>query len=325
MALLLGLCVIWGLGQVSIVVANAGISPLSQAGLRSAGAALCVWAWAAGRGVPLFRRDGTLGYGVTIAALFALEFVFIYWGLTYTRASRAVLFIYAAPFVVALGAHWLLPGERLHRAKVLGLLCAFAGVTLAFADGLRLPTRSELLGDSMELVGAVLWAATTLVVKARGGSVSPQKTIFYQLAGSAVVLLPLAALTGEPGLTHPTPLVLAALAYQTFVIAFASYLVWFRLLTRYPASEMAAFTFWTPLVGLAGGALILGEPVSGALAGGAALVAVGIYLVNRGEAVDMPRSSGGQPKRPGDGARPGPAAPGPPAPRPGEPPRSSPR
>src|SRR5262249_58343976 len=123
---------------------------------------------------------------------------FIYWGLTYTRASRAVLFIYTAPFVVALGAHWLLPGERLHRAKVLGLLCAFAGVTLAFADGLRLPSRRELLGDAMELVGAVLWAATTLVVKARGGAVGPQKTLFYPLAGSAVLPAPPPPLTPQP-------------------------------------------------------------------------------------------------------------------------------
>lgn len=281
MAWLLLLCAVWGLGQVAIKVGHAGITPLAQAGLRSAVAAVCLWGWAAARGVPLFRRDGTLGYGVLIGLLFASEFVFIYWGLTLTTASRAILFIYTAPFVVALGAHFLLPGERLSGAKGLGLGCAFAGLLLAFADGLRLPSRREMLGDSMELVGAILWGATTLVVKARGRAVSPQKTLFYQLAGSAAVLLALAALTGEAGVTRPTPLVLAALAYQSVVIAFASYLLWFWLLARYPASQMAAFTFWTPLFGLAAGAWLLGEPVTGALAAAIALVAVGIYLVNR--------------------------------------------
>lgn len=281
MALLLVLCAIWGLGQVAIKVANAGVSPLTQAGIRSAGAGLCLWAWSAARGVPLLRRDGTLGYGLTIGAMFAAEFVFIYWGLTFTTASRAVLFIYTAPFVVALGAHFLLPGERLHRLKTLGLLCAFAGLALAFADGLRLPSRRELAGDMLELAGAILWGATTLVIKARGRAVSPQKTLFYQLAGSAVALLALAWLAGEPGLTGPTPLVLGALVYQTLVIAFASYLAWFWLLTRYPASQMHAFTFWTPLVGLAAGGLLLGEPVSAALIAAVGLVAAGIYLVNR--------------------------------------------
>jgi drug/metabolite transporter (DMT)-like permease len=281
MTLLLLLCVIWGLGQVSIKVGHTGITPLAQAGLRSAIAAVCLLGWAALRGVPLFRRDGTLGYGLLIGLLFAAEFVLIYWGLTLTTASRAILFIYTAPFVVALGAHYLLPGERLSVTKALGLGCAFVGLGLAFADGLRLPSRAEVLGDALELGGAVLWGATTLVVKARGHRVSPPKTLFYQLAGSAVVLLPLAALTGEAGVTRPTPLVLAALAYQSVVIAFASYLAWFWLLTRYPASQMAAFSFWTPLFGLVAGAWLLGEPVTGALAAAVALVAAGIYLVNR--------------------------------------------
>jgi drug/metabolite transporter (DMT)-like permease len=131
------------------------------------------------------------------------------------------------------------------------------------------------------LVGAILWGATTLVIKARGGAVSPHTTLFYQLAGSALALLGLAVAVGEAGVTRPTPVVLAALAYQSVVIAFASYLAWFWLLTRYPAAEMAAFTFWTPLFGLAAGALLLGEPVTAALAVAFVMVAGGIYLVNR--------------------------------------------
>ena len=113
-----------------------------------------------------------------------------------------VLFIYAAPFFVALGAHWLFPAERLHGTKIAGLVAAFAGLSLAFADGLRLPTRREVLGDVLELAGAVLWAATTLIIKARGQAISPHRTLFYQLAGSAVLLGALAAVSGEPGVTR---------------------------------------------------------------------------------------------------------------------------
>ncbi|MGH7264160.1 MAG: DMT family transporter [Candidatus Rokuibacteriota bacterium] len=281
MGLLFGLSAIWGLNQVAIKVGHTGISPLTQAGLRSAIAGACLLLWAAGRGIPLFRRDGTLGYGLTIALLFGVEFVCVYWGLTYTTASRAILFIYTAPFVVAGGAHFLLPDERLTGRKALGLACAFLGLVLGFADALRLPSRHALIGDALELVGAILWGATTLVIKARGQGVSAHKTLFYQLAGSAVVLLGLAAVLGEAGLTRPAPLVLGALAYQSLVVAFASYLAWFWLLTRYPASDMTAFTFWTPLFGLAAGALLLGEPITAALGAAFALVAAGIYLVSR--------------------------------------------
>jgi drug/metabolite transporter (DMT)-like permease len=284
MAAVVLLCAIWGFTQVAIKMANAGVSPLMQAGLRSAGSALLLWAWSAGRGVPLFRRDGSLGHGVVIAVLFAGEFILIYGGLVLTTAARSVLFVSTAPFVVALGAHVFVPGERLTQRKVIGLTCAFAGIVVAVADALRLPTRTELVGDLMVLGGAICWGATTVAIKARrGAALTPNKTLFYQLAGSALLLFPLSAAIGEPGLVDPSPLVVGSLLYQIIVVAFASYLAWFWLLARYPASQLSAFSFLMPLFGMAAGALLLGERVGVALAGAMALVALGIYLVNSGQ------------------------------------------
>jgi drug/metabolite transporter (DMT)-like permease len=282
MAILLLLCVLWGFTQVAIKLANAGFSPLCQAGLRSAGSAALLWGWSRLHGVPLFRRDGTLGFGVLIAALFALEFVLIYEGLALTTAARGVLFVYTAPFVVALGAHVFVPGERLGGVTVVGLACAFAGIALAFADALRLPTRRELAGDVLELGGAICWGATTVLIKAtRHAHLTPNKTLFYQLAGSALALLPLSWALGEPGVTEPTPVALVALGYQIVIVAFATYLTWFWLLARYPASALSVFSFLTPLFGMLAGGLVLGDRISPALAAAMALVALGIYLVNQ--------------------------------------------
>jgi drug/metabolite transporter (DMT)-like permease len=325
-ALLILLCAVWGVGQVAIKVGNEGISPLWHAAIRSGGSALLLWAWSAWRGVPLIRPDGSGLYGATIATLFALEFVCVYWGFMFTTASRGVLFIYSTPFFVALGAHWLFPEERLRGTKVVGLVVAFAGLAVAFADGLRLPTGREVVGDALQLVGALLWAATTLIIKARGQTVSPHRTLFYQLAGSAMLLAALAIGSGEPGVTRPTGLVVAAVSYQVLIHAFASYLAWFWLLTRYPATHLHAYTFWTPLFGVLAGWLLLGEPVTPALVLAMASVALGIYLVNREpdaaggrlparagaadlgdrSAAGTPRSaaaSGNAPCRPGPGAR----------------------
>jgi drug/metabolite transporter (DMT)-like permease len=281
MAILLVLCAVWGVTQVAIKIGNTGLSPLFHAGVRSAISAVLLWGWSAARGVPLFARDGSLGHGLLIGGLFAGEFLLIYQGLEYTTAARGVLFVYTAPFVVALGAHALVPGERLRARTVAGLAFAFAGIAVAFADALRLPSYREMVGDLMQLGGAVCWGATTVAVKARRGApLSPNKTLFYQLAGSAVVLLVLSAMLGEPGVVAPTPLVVGALLYQAVVVAFVSYLAWFWLLTRYPAAELSAFSFLTPLFGMAAGALLLGEPVGPALAVAMTLVAAGIYLVN---------------------------------------------
>lgn len=163
------LCGAWGFNMVAMKVGKEGIPPVLQAALRSAVAAPLLLAWCRWRGVALgdWRRDGTLLPGLAIGAVFGLEFLFLYTSLGFTTASRAVVFLYTAPFFVALGVHFLLPDNRLTPAKAAGLGVAFVGLLLAFAEGFAAPAAGEatLLGDAMCLLAGVLWAATTLMLK----------------------------------------------------------------------------------------------------------------------------------------------------------------
>lgn len=285
--LMIGLCAIWGFQQVAIKTTNAALPPVFQAGLRSAIAALLVWGWARSRGTPLFRDDGTLGAGLLAGVLFAGEFVCIFLGLTLTSASRMAVFLYTAPCFTALGLHWFADGERMRRIQWLGILVAFAGMGLAFADGFLhghaaqdSPLKS-LAGDALGVLAGAAWAATTVVVRAtRLAHSSASKTLFYQLAVSAVVLLVLAAGLGEARVDAVTPLAVMSLAYQAVIVAFVSYLVWFWLLTRYIASRLSVFSFLTPLFGVTFGVLLLGESFSSRFLMAAALVLIGIALVN---------------------------------------------
>ena len=164
----------------------------------------------------------------------------------------------------------------------MGLLCAFAGTALAFGDALRLPTYNELLGDGLAFLAAILWGATTVVIKAsRLAAISPHKNLLYQLVVSAILLPVLSSALGEPGMVAATPLVLGMLAYQIVVVAFASYLAWFWLISRYPAGRLSSFSFLTPLFGLVAGAVVLAEPIGWALMMALVLVGIGIALVNR--------------------------------------------
>jgi drug/metabolite transporter (DMT)-like permease len=276
------LCALWAFQQVTIKVANTGISPAFQSGLRSLGALVLLLGWSALRRIPLFGRDGTLIVGIAAGAMFAAEFALIYWSLVFTEVARSIIFLYTAPFFVAIGAHLFVTGEHIRRSQLLGLTSAFAGVVLAVSDGLSLPTSRALIGDAMMLVAAVLWAGTTVLIKAtKLARIAPEKTLAYQLAVSGVALTLLGPLFGEIGFSAPTPLVLAALAYQTVIVAFASYLGWFMLVRTYPATRLSAFTFLTPLFAAGFGALVLGERVSALLMAALALVAFGIWLVNR--------------------------------------------
>lgn len=276
------LCMCWGFQQITIKFAAAGISPVMQAGLRSIIATVLLLAWAQLRRIPLFGRDGTLAGGMAAGVLFAGEFVFIYAGLAYTAASRMVVFIYLAPCLTALGLQWFVPGERLNAGQWCGVALAFVGMALAFADGFSAASGSTLIGDAFGVIAAALWAATTVLVRStRLTSASAAKTLFYQLAVSAAVLPLVSLAMGEPGVGVLTPKVVASLVYQSVIVAFASYLAWFWLLTRYLAGRLAVFSFLTPLFGVAFGVIFLSEPLSAAFIGAALLVGAGIVLVNR--------------------------------------------
>jgi drug/metabolite transporter (DMT)-like permease len=284
------LCASWALQQVAIKVANDGVSPILQSGIRSIGATVLLWIWMAVRRKPMLERDGTLGWGIAAGLLFAGEFLLIYWGLEFTHASRAVIFLYTSPFVVALGAQLFIPGERLRMIQTVGLCCAFVGIAIAFRESLSLPTYRMLIGDLMLVGAAVLWGATTVLVKASPlARIEPGKTLLYQLAVSAVVL-PLGSLAmNEPGIVLMTPLIAGCLVYQTVWVAFITYLAWFWLVRRYPASRLASFTFLTPLFGVVAGGILLNEPITSMLVLALILVGTGIFLVNRpvaGRALD---------------------------------------
>jgi drug/metabolite transporter (DMT)-like permease len=280
-SLMLALTVLWGFQQVAIKLTAPDVSLVMQAALRTFIATALLLAWARWRGVALFSRDGTLGAGIAAGLLFGLEFVFIYAGLAHTAASRMTVFIYLAPVLTALGLHWLVPGENLARAQWIGVALAFAGIALAFGEAFA-AARGSLLGDCFGLVAAVLWAATTVLIRATSLSrATAAKTLFYQLAVSAPLLLAASLLIGEAGVVALTPLALASLAYQGVIVAFASYLAWFWLLTRYLAARLSVFSFMTPLFGVLAGVLVLGEPLTPVFVGAALLVGAGIVLVNR--------------------------------------------
>lgn len=285
MLLLLGCCAIWGLQQIVAKATLPLMPPVMQAALRSGVAALLVWAWAAHRGTPLFQRDGTLPGGLLAGLLFAAEFVCIYVGLGYTTASRLVVLVYLSPFVVAAGMPFIARTERLAPAQVAGLALGFGAVVLAFSEGLTGAGRDgsvQWIGDALAVVAAVLWGATTLAIRgSRLSLASPEKTLFYQLAISAVALAAASAARGEVWPVQWGAALWASMFFQAVIVAFASYLVWFWLIRHYPATHLASFTFLTPLFGLVMGWALLGEAITLQLVLALCGVAVGIWLVNR--------------------------------------------
>ena len=282
MTLLIILCASWGFNQVAIKVAIQSVSPVFQAGIRSIGATILVLIWMNLRRVPVLAKDNTLWWGIAVGLLFSAEFILIYWGLDFTDASRAVIFLNTSPFAVAIGALLFIPGEKLNKTQVFGLCLAFIGIIVAFNESLNLPTKQMLIGDIMLTLAAVIWGATTVVIKAGPlALIAPSKTLLYQLAVSALVLPVVSVAFGEPGIVNITPLVIGSLFYQIVWIAFITYIAWFWLISNYAVSRLASFTFLTPFFGVIAGAIFLNEQITIYLIIALVLVGTGIYLVNR--------------------------------------------
>ena len=280
-ALMVMLCLSWGFNQISVKLALPDIPPLMQAAIRSAGGLVIILLVAWFRGVPLFRRDGTLKAGLLAGLFFGVEFILIYRGLVYTTASRAVVFLYIAPFVVALGSKRFL-GEALSGLQWGGLALSFAGVALAIGVPQPSVDAKVILGDVLVMGGGILWAVTTLVVKATPLLHAPaEKTLAYQVAISVPILALGAWVSGE-SITHmPGPLAWGLMIYQTVWIVGTTFLIWVALVKTYSASKLSSFTFMTPLFGVIGGYFVMHDTLTLAFAGAALLVMAGLYLVNR--------------------------------------------
>jgi drug/metabolite transporter (DMT)-like permease len=280
-ALMLMLCLSWGFNQIAVKLALPDIPPMLQGMIRSVGALPVLLLIARFRGVKMFATDGTLGVGLFAGLLFGVEFALIFRGLALTPASRAVVFLYTAPFFVALGSYQFL-GERLRASQWSGLGLSFAGVALAIGVPQANVDASVLLGDLMIVGGGSLWAATTLLVKASAlRRAPPEKALGYQVGLSIPILGLVAWFSGETLTRVPGPLALSLMAYQALWVVGLTFLIWVGLIKTYSASKLSAFTFITPLFGVVASYVILHDTLTPVFGAAALLVIAGLYLVNR--------------------------------------------
>jgi O-acetylserine/cysteine efflux transporter len=273
--LLLALVVVlaWGVNFVVIKVGLHGVPPMLLGGLRFTLAAIPA--------VFFIRRPKMpwrwlIAYGATISlGQFAFLFSAMYVGMP---AGLASLVLQAQAFFT-LGFAALFLHERFRAQNVLGLVIAAIGLAVIGMQGGHAMT---LTGFILTLCAAVMWALGNIVTKKVGkvdlvglvvwGSLIPPVPFFalsYLLEGPQRIE---AALTGI-GMSS-----VFAIVYLAFVATLLGYVLWSRLLSRYPAGQVAPFSLLVPIIGLASASVLLGESLSAAQIGGAALVMAGLAV-----------------------------------------------
>ena len=275
------LTLLWGFNYSAIKYSNQGISPVFASALRSLIASICGAIYCLRKGEKLFHTDIRLFHGIVVGLLFGLEFACIYFGMLYTDSARSVVFVFLSPFVVAVGAHFFLKGDRLTLLKTLGLMTAFVGILFVFYGKPKTAKPNMLIGDLLEITAGILWGATTLYIKRfMAGKVQPIHTFLYQLFFSIPILFGVSLILEPNWIYRIDPLILTSIFYQSVIVAFISFFVWFKLIHQYSVSRLSAFTFFTPIFGVLSGILFLGEEFTFSLMVGLPMVSVGIFVVN---------------------------------------------
>lgn len=277
---LLAVTLLLAINQVLVKEVNTGLQPVFFAGARSALAVVFVAGWLWYRGLLNRLRWSDLGPGLLMGIAFSAEFLCLFMALDLTALGRASVLFYSMPLWMALVAHFGLPNERITPVRALGLCLAFVGTAWAILS--KSPSgQANIWGDLLALGGALGWTATAYIARAtRMSKTGPEAQLFWMVAVSAPILL-LAAPFFGPLIRDVEPVHWALLVFQASVVVAGGFISWLWLLSVYPTSTVASFSFLTPVFAIALGHLVFDEALVPGLMAAAALVGVGIALINR--------------------------------------------
>ncbi|MCW3149022.1 EamA family transporter [Stutzerimonas stutzeri] len=268
--------VVWGLNFVVIMVGLHEVPPMLLGALRFLLAALPAVFFIKRPQVPL---RWLLAYGLTISlGQFAFLFSAMKVGMP---AGLASLVLQSQAFFTLFFAALFL-GERLRASNLFGLFIAAGGLLLIGAQSGQGMT---LAGFVLTICAASMWALGNIVTR-KVGKVNLVGLVVW---GSLVPPLPFLALSWwlegpvaiEVALQELGLDALLVLVYLAFGATILGYSLWSRLLSRYPASQVAPFSLLVPVVGLSSSALLLDERLGPLQMAGAVLVMLGL-LVNIG-------------------------------------------
>lgn len=269
-------CALWGGNPVAVKYSVPDIPAFGCAGLRFVLALPCIGALCWALAQPIRVRRGYWPLVAVHAILAAAQIGLFNWGTSHSEAGRASVLINVHPLIVAPLA-WIALGERLGARAWIGLALATLGVVALLAE--RWQSGGSVVGELVVLASGIIFGVQTIVQKRTFPYVPPTTLLFAQTA-LAIPLFFAYSMAFEGFETYRfTGPALWGLLYQGIMVSGLCFSVWFLLLKRYPASQLATLAFLSPFFGVLFGNLTRGELLTGPLLLGGVLVGAGIYLV----------------------------------------------
>lgn len=271
------LIVIWG---VSWPIYKNGVSfmpPLLFAGVRAfiGGIILFFIAWQNRRFLQ-FRKNWH--YYVISATLNIVLYLGIQTvGLIYLPGGLFSVLVYFQPVLLGILA-WLFLGEGMTITKIIGLILGFVGILLVSIDGLTI--HLSIIGVTLALATAFVWASGVVYVKKNKERVDPYWMVVMQLIiGGSVLLIAGLIIEDVQLISWNGELISSIIWGSTAGMAIAQFL-YYKLINEGEASKVGAFTFIVPIISVIISSIFLNENITVNLFFGMILVGTSIYLVN---------------------------------------------
>lgn len=276
------LYVLWGGNTVAVKLGLEAVPPLYTGFFRFAIGTVCVAAWGRLMGIRLLPRRNEWRPLAGLSILFTVQIGSMNWGFGMTSGMMGVILLSTFTFWAAFFSRFILPGHRLSRGQILGMVTAFSGVLIAMLRNFD-PAALELadIGNLIVLASGALLGLRMAVAGRLLRIIDPVRVTLWMMLFS----LPVFAIGG--GLSETIAwerllwMPLFGLLYQGVVVAGFCFSASYMLMQRYNPSVIVSFGFIEPISGVLVAALILSETLSWHIGAAAVAVGLGLTLVTR--------------------------------------------
>jgi drug/metabolite transporter (DMT)-like permease len=283
-AAIVALVLAWGSTFAAVKIGLDSVPPILFGGMRSVlgGAVMVVLAFARS-GLPRLRDTWPIYALLTllnVIGFFSLQTLAI----MELPSGLAAVLIYLQPVLTGVLAVPFL-GESLGWAKVVGLLVGFAGIVVVSAGALE--GHVSAIGVVYAVTGALVWSLGTIAFKRYADRVDAWWAVALGFLFGGMVLSVAGGAFEGTDIEWSREFVVA-FVYASIIGTALSWSLWFGLVGSGEAGRVASYIFFVPVVALVTGGLVLHESLGPSVLAGSALVIVGVYLVNRRQAPQVP-------------------------------------
>jgi len=273
---------VWGTSYLWIKIGLETLPPLTIIATRLVLGAAFVGVVVAVAREPLPRQARQYGHLLVLSVInIVVPFLLITYGEQSVDSALAAILNSSVPLFVIVIAPLFLPDEGITAARVAGLALGFAGVVVLVAPGLTAGLGTSVPAELMMVASSLSYACGNVWARRNVRGLAPMIPALFQVGFAAAITVPLALVVDRPWSdVHPAPIAFLAVAWLGFLGSGLAYLCYFTLLRYWGSMRTSMTSYLLPVVGIAAGALFLGEAVTANRIGGTALVVAGIAIVS---------------------------------------------